>query len=72
MVDREGLTEFARRIANSHTCPHGLAEVAEKSGVPRLVATHMGDVDEAWTRETVCANYRNPFTFGEDLMKFTV
>ncbi|MCY4624322.1 MAG: MBL fold metallo-hydrolase [Chloroflexi bacterium] len=71
-VDRESLTEFARRIANSHTCPHGLAEVAEKSGVPHLVATHMGDVDEAWSREVICANYGNPFTFGEDLMKFTV
>ena len=71
-VDRERLTEFARRIANSHTCPHGLAEVAEKAGVPHLVATHMGEVDMEWSREVICANYPNPFTFGEDLMKFTV
>ena len=72
-VDRESLTEFARRIANSHTCPHGLAEVAEKSGVPHLVATHIPEVlDEAWSREVICANYSNPFTFGEDLMTFKV
>ena len=71
-VDRENLTEFARRIANSHTCPHGLAEVAARSGVPRLVATHMSDLDEQWSREVIGANYTNALTFGEDLMRFTV
>ncbi len=71
-VDRENLTEFARRIANSHTCPHGLAEVAARSGVPRLVATHMSDLDEQWSREVISANYANALTFGEDLMRFTV
>ncbi|MDE2837297.1 MAG: MBL fold metallo-hydrolase [Chloroflexota bacterium] len=71
-VDREHLTEFARRIANSHTCPHGLAEVAARSGVPHLVATHMSDLDEPWSREVICAGYGNTLTFGEDLMRFTV
>ena len=71
-VDREDLTEFARRIANSHTCPHGLAEVAARSGVPHVVATHMGEVDEPWSREVICASYERTLTFGEDLMRFTV
>ena len=71
-VDRGNLTEFARRIANSHTCPHGLAEVAARSGVPHLVATHMSDLDEQWSREVISANYANALTFGEDLMRFTV
>ena len=71
-VDREPLTEFARRIANSHTCPHGLAEVAAKSGVPHVVASHMGDVDEPWSREVITADYKGTLTFGQDLMKFTV
>ena len=71
-VDRENLTKFARRVANSHTCPHGLADVAARSGVPHLVATHMGNVDEPWSREVICADYKNTLVFGEDLMKFTV
>ena len=71
-VDRENLTEFARRIANSHTCPHGLADVAARSEVPHVVATHMGDVDEPWSREVISANYDRTLTFGEDLMRFTV
>ena len=71
-VDRESLTEFARRIANSHTCPHGLAEVATKSAVPHVVASHMGEVDEPWCREVISADYKGELTFGQDLMKFTV
>ncbi len=71
-IDRESLTEFRRRIANSHTCPHGLAEVAARSGVPHVVATHMSDLDEAWSREVIRADYKRTLTFGEDLMQFTV
>ena len=71
-VDREQLTVFRRRVVESHTCPHGLAEVGARSGVPRLVATHMHDVDEAWTRGVVAAEYRGAFTLGEDLMSFEV
>ena len=71
-VDQERLTPFARRVAKSHTCPHGLADVASRSEVPRVVTCHMGDVDEPWCRKVICTDYRGQLTFGEDLMKFTV
>ena len=71
-VDRGDPHRFGAALANSHTCPHGLADVAARSLVPHVVATHMGDVDEPWSRDVITTSYDRTLTFGEDLMRFTV
>jgi ribonuclease Z len=65
----EGLTEFQRRIADSHTCPHEVGGVAARANVKHLILSHLGGhVDEPAVRKVIEETYTGPLTVGYDLL----
>ena len=69
----EQLPPLRRRILESHTCPHQLGPLAQESGVPGLVLTHLPhDLDEEWAREVITADYNGQLIVGHDLLRMTV
>ena len=65
----EGLNEFRRRIANSHTCAHEVGKVATGAGVGELVLTHVSpQLQEEACRSVISRDYAGKLTFGRDLL----
>ncbi len=78
MVDPQGnelqtQPEIRNRIADSHTAPDQLGPLAQESGVPRLVVSHLpSNFDEAWATGVITSSYRGEFTVGHDLLQLTI
>lgn len=78
VVDSDGkeiqtAPEIRNRIADSHTAPDQLGPLAQESGVPRLVASHLsGNMDEAWATGVITSTYKGDFKVGYDLLQLTI
>jgi len=65
----EGLTEFRRRIADSHTCPHEMGAIAAKANVQQLILSHLPPrLNETACRALIEKDYDGTVTFGHDLL----
>ncbi len=68
--DSEGLNEFRRRIANSHTCPHEVGKVAAQANAKQLVITHVApQLRENACKHVIESDFQGILTFGKDLMQ---
>ena len=78
MVDPQGnqlqtQPEIRNRIADSHTAPDQLGILAQESGVPRLVVSHLpSNFDEAWATGVITSTYKGDFKVGHDLLQLTI
>ena len=73
LMDMEKVPLLRRRIMESHTCPHGLGPIAETSGVPKLILSHLPpEPDEDWVRETIGSTYKGEVVFGHDLLQIAI
>jgi ribonuclease Z len=78
MVDPQGnqlqtQPEIRNRIADSHTAPDQLGLLAQESGVPRLVVSHLpGNFDESWAAGVITSTYKGDFRVGHDLLQLTI
>ena len=69
--ESEGLNEFRKRIANSHTCPHEVGRVAAEAGVGHLVITHVSpQLQEEACRTAIARDFKGELTFARDLQAF--
>ena len=78
MVDPHGnqlqtQPEIRNRIADSHTAPDQLGVLAQESGVPHLVVSHLpGNFDEPWATGVITSTYTGKFNVGHDLLQLTI
>ena len=78
MVDPKGNElqsnpEIRNRIADSHTTPDQLGPLAQESGVPKLVVSHLpSNFDEPWATQVITSSYKGEFKVGYDLLQLTI